>query len=172
MRALRKKKAEDGQPPKPVRHQVIRDSREKDGQGWTFAPSTRCSGTVVATLKTGDYTLAGLEDRFVIERKGAVAEYAANLFQARFARELDRLDAFEHPYLFLEFSFGDLLTFPATSGIPRARWKFLRATGPLLVKAHHELRIRHPRLRVEFVGAHGKDAAASLFKRMADLHAG
>ncbi len=151
------------------RYRVIRDTREKVGQGWEFASSTRCSGTLIQKLDTGDYTLVGLEGRFVIERKGAVVEYVNNLFEDRFEAELVRLDSFEHPYLLLEFSLADLMRYPEGTGIPKHKWRYLRVTPPLIMKCHQEIQLRHPRLRMEFVGAHGKEYASCLFKRVADL---
>lgn len=150
------------------RYRVIRDTREKLGQGWEFQASTRCSGTVIRKLDTGDYTLEGLETSFVIERKGAVVEYANNLFEKRFEAELQRLDSFVHPYLVLEFSLADLMRYPEGTGIPKYKWRYLRVTPALILKRHQEIQIQHPRLRMEFVGAHGREYAASLFKRVAE----
>jgi hypothetical protein len=146
--------------------QIIRDSREK--QGWTFATSASCSGTDVRRLETGDYTIVGWESAFVVERKASITEYAGNLFEPRFERELVRLDSFAHPYLFLEFEYDDLMRYPQSTDIPRYKWKYLRVTPHLLLKRHHELRLRHPTLRVEFVGKHGKQVALSLFKRIVE----
>jgi hypothetical protein len=123
-------------------------------------------GTEVRHLKTADYTLAGLENWFAIERKKTASEFSQSLFAPRFERELCRLDSFEHPYLFLEFSWKEMLEFPRGGGIPPHKWKNLRVTSDLLVRKYHEMRLAHPTLRVEFVGPHGRDAASSLFKRI------
>jgi hypothetical protein len=147
-------------------YEVRVDTREQ--QPWAFPAGGRCLGTVRAGLPTGDYTLTGFEGRFVIERKGSAAEFAQNLFQPRFHRELARLDEVQHPYLFLEFDWARLVEFPAGSGVPESKWRFLKVTPQLLVKAYHEMRLAHPRLRVEFVGAYGREAASSLFKRVVD----
>jgi hypothetical protein len=145
---------------------VKRDTREQ--LGWEFPEKDRCRGTVAATLKTGDYTLEGFEDRFVIERKRSPSELSQNLFQKRFDAELVRLDKFEHAYLFLEFEFADLVRFPENSGVPKSKWPFLRVTPQLLVKRLHEVQLEHPSLRVLFVGRYGREAASSLFKRVVD----
>ncbi len=150
------------------RYRVIRDTREKVGQGWEFVGSTRCSGTTIRKLDTGDYTLEKLETAFVIERKGSLSEYAGNLFEKRFENELVRLDTFEFPFLVLEFSLEALMRFPEGTGIPKYKWRYLRVTPSLLLKRHQEIQLQHPRLHVEFVGPHGKEYASSLFKRMAE----
>src|SRR5688572_9057132 len=64
----------------PPLYTVIRDTREQ--KGWIFEANAYCEGTVIETMKTGDYTLRGLEDRFVVERKRNVAEFAQNILQA------------------------------------------------------------------------------------------
>lgn len=149
--------------PRP-KYLVIRDTREK--LGWQFDKSAHCLGTEVRTLETGDYTLDGYEKVFIIERKRSTGELAANLFQARFERELDRLDRFPHAYLVLEFEMADILSFPRNSGIPRSRWKSLKVTSGVLLKRLHEVQIAHPGLRILFVGKHGREALSSLFKRV------
>lgn len=145
---------------------VKKDSREQ--QGWSFPAQSACLGTEIATLKTGDYTLAGLEDKFVIERKQNSAEIATNLFQPRFERELCRLDSFENPYIFIECDLFDIIHYPENSGIPRNRWSTLRVTPQLLLKRLHEIQIAHPGLRIWFVGQKGRETASSLFKRIVE----
>ena len=56
---------------------VIKDTREKEG--YFFKKYDKCSGMVVETMKTGDYTIKGLEDVLCIERKASVEEIANNL---------------------------------------------------------------------------------------------
>jgi hypothetical protein len=151
-------------------YRVIRDTREQ-ACFWDFPAAGRCLGTEVRGLKTGDYTLEGFEGVLAIERKGTAGEFAANLFQPRFAREMARMDAFEHPYLVLEFSFSQLVEYPAGSGIPKCKWKYLRATPRAVVREFHLMQLRHPRLRVAFVGPHGREFCSSLFKRITDSRA-
>ena len=147
-----------------MKYRVIKDTREQ--LGWDFAPSSRCLGTSLGTLKTGDYTLEGFEDSFVIERKRNMGEFSANLTQKRWLKELDRLDEFAHAYLFLEFTWDDILEFPRGSGIPPFKWKYLKVRADFLAKTFLELQLAHPTLRVHFVGGRGKDVATSLFKRI------
>lgn len=144
---------------------VKRDTREKAG-GWFFPESDWCEGTCNATLKTGDYTLEGFEEKFCIERKKTCAEFAMNVFQDRFERELCRLDEFEHPYLVLEFTFEEIINFPWGSGVPRHRWNQLKTTPQLLLKRLHEIQIEHPKVRICFVGTRAREFSSSLFKRI------
>lgn len=146
--------------------EVARDTREQ--LGWTFRKTKYCGGTVTRTLDTGDYSLVGYEHLFRIERKGSPAEWATNVFEDRFERELCRLDQFKHAYIFLEFDWAHLERFPADSGIPKSRWRYLRTTPPLLMKRTHEIQIAHPSVRIQFVGACGQAVALSLFKRIVE----
>jgi hypothetical protein len=157
-------------PPKKeeVKFTVIRDTREQEG--WIFQARARCLGTEVQTLSTGDYTVKGFEKVFCLERKFSSSEFCQNLFQPRFHRELERLDEFEHPYLFLEFEWKQLVEYPRGSGVPPSKWRSLKVRPDLLIKTYHEMRLAHPRLRVEFVGQQGRTAALSLFKRIVDLY--
>lgn len=154
-------------PKPPKSYKVLRDQQEKAGY-WTFPAGNRCLGTEVTHLKTGDYTLVGLESVFTIERKRDCGEYAGWVFQPRCRKELERMRGFRDAYLFLEFSFSDLVTYPVNSGIPESKWPALRLTPQGLVKQHWELRQLFPWVRWEFVGQHGREAASSLFKRVVD----
>ena len=153
---------------KPCTYTVLRDTREKEGQGWGFAPSKYCAGTIDATLPTGDYTILGSEATFVIERKGSIGEFAGNLYQARFVRELERLRSFTHAYIILEFTLDDILNFPASSSIPRSRWKYLKVTPAAFLKRVANYELDYPNIRFISAGASGRAYASSLFKRIAE----
>lgn len=144
---------------------AIKDTREQTG--WHFPPSSSCEGTTVKTLKTGDYTIRGFEKDFVVERKGSTSEWSQNLLQARFERELDRLDDFAHPFIILEFSMSDLLRFPVNSGIPPFKWKYLKVTGEFLLKRTLEIQLKH-KAQMIFAGSDGFQVCWSLFKRVQD----
>jgi len=143
---------------------VLRDTREKEGQGWSFRKSSRCGGTVTRKLDTGDYTLEGLENYLTIERKGSVSEWAKNVTEARFERELERLDAIQHPWILLEFNMTDLMNYPVGSGIPRAKWRYLKFRGPFILKKMTEMMMQH-RVRIVLCGSNGKEVASNIFKR-------
>jgi hypothetical protein len=147
-----------------VKYRIVRDTREQ--QGWTFPANQFCAGTIEGTLKTGDYTLEGLEDLLVVERKGSTAEVAQNVFQDRFLRELDRLDAFRLAFIVCEFTLEDVQAFPERSGIPRGRWRALRVRAPLLLKKITELQVAHPGVSWVFAGTAAKSYTSGLLKRM------
>lgn len=65
-------------------------------------------------MRTGDYTLVGLENRLCIERKGSVEELYSNLCGSDKERRrqlsvFERMQEFQHRYLVLEASASDLL---------------------------------------------------------------
>lgn len=157
----RPKKAE----PDWATYRVLKDTREQEG--WDFAAGAHCLGTSPATLKTGDYTLAGYEDVLSVERKRSTGELAGNVLEARFERELERLDDFKYPFLVLEFDLADVASFPANSGIPRPRWKHLRVTPRFLMARLNEYQVNH-KVRILFVGRHGREFCSSLFKRVTE----
>lgn len=146
-------------------YKVIRDTREQSG--WYFAPTDYCLGTEIRGLPTGDYTLEGYEDKFIIERKGRIGEWANNINDKRFYRELLRLDKFKHAYIFLEFTMEDVIKFPVGSTIPRSKWQSLRTSSGLIMKRTHEIMINH-NVQILFVGNFGISCATSLFKRISE----
>src|SRR5688572_28988768 len=101
---------------KPSIYTVVRDTREQ--RGWIFEASQYCAGTIIQTMKTGDYTLRGLEKVFVVERKQSVAEFAKNMLEARFEREMIRLENFDQAFIVCEFDFNDVQRWPLGSGLP------------------------------------------------------
>jgi hypothetical protein len=88
---------------------VIRDTREKEGHGWLFEahdPShrtPRCLGTIVQTLKTGDYTLQGYEHLLTIDRKQDFCELWVNYGEReRFEQEMERMTQFKYRFVLVE----------------------------------------------------------------------
>jgi DNA excision repair protein ERCC-4 len=146
-------------------YRVIRDTREQ--AGWSFPAKERCLGTVEGTLPTGDYSLAGYEDVLAVERKGTVAEFAQNVNESRFERELARLDSFMYPFVVLEFDLSDLLRFPEGTNIPRHLWGSLRVTPQFLLKRLNDFQVAH-RAHFVFAGRFGRQFVSSLFKRVVD----
>lgn len=114
---------------------VIRDTREKVGW-WDFSFAPDCIEQVVQTVKTGDYTIKGYEDKIAIERKRTTGELAINLGAkwATFQKEMERIENYEHRYIICEFTIGDVLSFPASSNIPRKSWASLRMNGKFMLK--------------------------------------
>jgi hypothetical protein len=145
---------------------VLKDTREQ--QGWVFEPSESCAGTEIVTLKTGDYTLRGYESVFLVERKGCTSEFAKNLTEDRFTRELERLDDYRWTFLVLEFTLESLLSYPVGSSLPRHKWKTVRARGPYLLRRLQEIQLKH-KTKVCFVGDEGATFMSSLFKRVVEI---
>lgn len=141
---------------------VLRDTREQ--KGWHFNKSKFCEGTETTTLKTGDYTLRGLEDIFVIERKGCVAEFWGNIWDDRWERELERLEEFKFPFVILEFPLSQIISFPYGSTIPRSKWGKFKNKGPVFLKKFLEFQMKY-KTKFILAGNKGQETALSLFKR-------
>jgi ERCC4-type nuclease len=147
------------------KYSVIRDQQEKKNY-WEFPRSSVCEGTTVQKLKTGDYTLKGYEDILSIERKWSTGEFATNINEARFFRELDRLELFAHPFLILEFDYDDILSFPANSEIPKYLWPKLKVTPNYMIKKLTEIDLNY-KIKIIFAGqGRGAERAEIIFKYM------
>ena len=153
------------------RFTVIRDTREKEDQGWWFAETNYCTGTLQEKLDTGDYSLQGYEDKLCIERKGSISEFANNLVEKRFTDVLDRMKGFPHKYIILEFDLENILCFPEKSGIPKYRWKTLKVTPNFLLKRVADIQVKY-NIPIIFCG--NKDGAQamvlSIFKRVIEQY--
>lgn len=144
---------------------VIRDTREQ--QGWRFPAERDCLGTVVETLRTGDYTLKGYESILCVERKQDTGEIATNLTQGRFERELERMDAYALPFLVCEFSMKEIISFPFASGVPREKWRSLRVTPQFILKRLNEIQIKH-KVKILLWGDNAQECMSSLFRRVVE----
>jgi hypothetical protein len=151
-----------------TKYTVIRDTREQ--KGWDFSADQACDGTMEGKLDTGDYTIYGAAKFFTVERKGSTGEWAANIFQARFERELERMAKFEHPYIVFEFTLADMIAFPEGSGIPERRWRRLRVTKWLMLKRTIELMQQNPKVHFVFAGKDARSFVISLFKRIVEQY--
>lgn len=70
----------------------------------------------VKTLKTGDYSIVGLEERIAIERKTKEDAYSSlGKGRARFERELNRLSRIHYAAVVIEASLPDFLEAPTFS---------------------------------------------------------
>lgn len=154
-------------PVKPGRYTVVRDTREQ--QGWTFAESSYCEGTILKALKTGDYSLVGLEDIFVVERKKSVAEFAKNMLEARFEREMVRLENFQHAYIICEFDLADVQRWPLGSGLPPKVARTIKITKYFILKRLMDFHVQY-KVKFIFAGIHGEAVISSLFKRINEIY--
>lgn len=145
---------------------IIRDTREQSG--WQFATGKNCLGTKPGTLKTGDYTIEGFENILTIERKGSVKEFAQNLMDDRFFRELERMKEYKHAYLILEFTAEDLLNYPNNPDIPFATRARIKTNGNFLMSKTIYLQHNYP-VKVFFAGRKGKDIAYYIMRMVSNV---
>jgi ERCC4-type nuclease len=127
-----------------------------------------CWGTEIRTLSTGDYTIEGLEGEFVIERKKNTGEFAQNITQARFKRELERLEKFRWPFLILDFSIDDILNFPADSGIPENKWKDLQVSAKFIESTLYDYHINY-KTKIILAEGNGRNICKIIFKKMGKI---
>ncbi len=149
---------------------VIKDTREKEG--YFFKPYDKCDGMVVETMKTGDYTLKGLEDVLCIERKASTAEISMNLGRKKkpFQAEMERMKDFDHSFIVCEFSMDDLINFPKNSGIPSGKQKFVKITGKYMLKTLIEFQLWYDTKILFCDNKHNAFLVTnSIFKRMNEL---
>tara|TARA_A100001201_G_scaffold143348_1_gene144617 strand:+ start:1516 stop:1983 length:468 start_codon:yes stop_codon:yes gene_type:complete len=148
------------------KYNVIKDTREQ--KGWDFSDSASCSGTTIGKLDTGDYSLEGYEEILSIERKGSISEFARNITEKRFERELERMVEYKYRYVILEFNMRDIMDYPHGSGIPYSKRKYIKIKGPFILKRTLELGMKY-NVHILFCGAYGKEVASSIFKRVVEL---
>lgn len=92
-------------------YQIIRDSREKEGAGWKFNATSKCLGTIVEKLETGDYSLKGMEHLIMIERKSIPDLWGTLLTgKERFIKEMERARSIPSRYIVIEGSLKDVLS--------------------------------------------------------------
>src|SRR5687768_8444222 len=92
--------------------EIIRDNREKPGEGWFWESEEkrpgkmRISGTTNATLDAADYSVVGYENIVRIERKFGFSELFGNMtskeHKERFEREMEKLSIIPHAYILIE----------------------------------------------------------------------
>ncbi len=118
---------------------IIRDTREKV-DFFTFGSYSDVT-VVDKKLDVGDYTVKGYENKITIDRKRNSGEILLNLgAQAvRIQKELDRMAKLDQSYFVCSFPYTCLNEFPEGSGIPKYRWKYLKAKGSFMRKRIHEI---------------------------------
>jgi hypothetical protein len=147
---------------------VVIDTKEK--QPWTF-----CSGAILGTeyrgLKTGDYTVEGLEDILCIERKRSVNELAGNIHEARFHRELERMTAFPYRYLLLESSLEKVIEYPRLEDLPPAVIRKIRVSGTYLLKCLNRMQVKYG-VNIIYCGNTNNAiwVATNIMKEVVNLH--
>jgi len=118
---------------------VIVDTKEK--QPWTFDNDTQNISTKSHKLKTGDYSIEGLEEVLCIERKKSVAEFAQNITQARFENELIRMEQYKYRFIILEFDLRHIDDFPAN--LPLKVRQKIKITSSYIMRRISEIQIHN-----------------------------
>ena len=87
---------------------IIQDTREK--KPWTFQATGGVNEVKVLKLDTGDYSILGMEEKFMVERKASVDELFMNLGVQweRFEREMERAKPYKYKYLVIEATMRDV----------------------------------------------------------------
>jgi hypothetical protein len=116
---------------------------------------------------TGDYTLEGYEKVFTIERKGSILEFATNIVEERFTRELERFCQFKHAFILLEFRIDTLIDFPNGIKLPPETIAKFKKGGKFLLRRTMEILLQYP-CQIIPVDRRGKEVATSIFKRIVD----
>ena len=127
---------------------IIQDTRE--GLPLDFS-GFRGVKTIRKGLKTGDYSLDGYEDQWVIERK-AVNDLVGTLIgsHSRFLREIDRMKLFEEKYILVEHTPSIVYQYCARKGW---QYKFDTIIQSLLAySAHCGVRVRFCKNREDMAG--------------------
>jgi ERCC4-type nuclease len=127
---------------------IVIDSREQDPLSFSFP-------TITTGLPTGDYSVAGLEDDFAVERK-SIPDLVGSLTSGRerFMRELQRL---------LAYPFRRLLVIGSEEEIAGAKWKHSKANPTAILHSLHAIEARG----VPVVYAANSRLASSLVERWA-----
>ena len=90
---------------------IIRDTREQEGKGWIFRASSNCNGMIQRKLDVGDYSIDGMENIIVVERK-TIGDLWNTLVKTanydRFLREWDRAKNHRMKYLIIEGTVADI----------------------------------------------------------------
>lgn len=147
---------------------AIQDTREISP--WSFSKSKVITDITIAKLDVGDYSIAGLEDKVAIERKGSTAEIANNFTETRWPGFLERMQAMKYKFIICEFDWLTVLDFPYGSGIPPRKMEMVRVTPAFLVSCISKIQLD---LQIPFIFAGsraGAEAAAEgIMKRIYKL---
>lgn len=96
---------------------IIIDTQERTRihRGYTFDIIVPKPNTIIHSMKTGDYSLSGYEDRITIERKSKADLYGSiGMGRDRFEREMARMSSFEFAAVVIEAEWGDIIKNPPT----------------------------------------------------------
>lgn len=144
---------------------IIIDTREQ--QPWEFVHQAKAN----KKLNTGDYSIEGLENIIVIERKKSVSEIATNILESRFKDVLERLNAIPYKFILLEFDLHDVFRYPEGSNIPKSQWKKIRISPTFILKHITDWQIIYNIPTIFCGSSHNAEKMASyLFKKIYYQH--
>ena len=132
---------------------IIVDTREKIP--WRFNKSKYCMGSISQKLDLGDYSIIGMQNIFVVERKGSAAELYRNLGidKVRFIKEMEGLKSFKYKFLIIECDVKDIIDFPT---IIKKYGKKTVLTPQYIFSQLVEIRIKYG-VEFMFIGSMKKD---------------
>jgi hypothetical protein len=148
-----------------IKPYIIRDTREKTGKGWDFTSSQYFSGTKNKKLETGDYSIEGFEGLLTIERKGSLVEFANNLLQDRFEKELERMVSIPYRYIILEFDLDEVMGYPFNQKLPKRVKMGIKIRGPYILRKIIEYQQQYG-VYIIMSGSHGKETAMAILKNV------
>jgi ERCC4-type nuclease len=133
---------------------VIADTREKKCFNLEFYGFN----VIHRALKSGDYSVLGMEDFISIDRKASIEELVSNLFYdyKRFKKELIRASIIPQFYLVLEFNQSWVDIFPNGTNIPKKRHPYLRANTKLI---YHKLDLIYKNYGVKTIFCENREEA-------------
>jgi len=151
------------------RFEICVDSREQNG--WWWEPEEKKPGICqllgchVDKLDYGDYTIAGLEDEIVIERKNDIEELFGNYTPAknkkRFHNEMERMSGVEHKYILIEQTLDQAMTYR----VPQMRQIPSKRVVDWLIGLNFEYGVE-----IVFAGDYGQKYARMIFENFAKRH--
>lgn len=133
---------------------IIQDTREQ--YPWDFTPDGFT--TISHKLKTGDYSIQGMEKIVTIERKRSSGEIATNIGAKGkpWKAELERMLNIKYPFIICEFTLDTLMQFPEGSKIPRYKWQYLRMNAKFMASC---LSAYKERYNIEVIYCDGESEA-------------
>lgn len=113
---------------------IIVDTREQEPFQFScadeFVEDIKTSG-----LKTGDYTIEGLEDVLCIERKKDSKELANNVVQKRFKNELARMEKYKYKFIVIEQSRHEIERYPFNLSLSKATKARIKVRGAFILSS-------------------------------------
>ena len=152
---------------KPV---LVIDTREK--QPWEFDADDAFEDVVYRKLDAGDYSIEGMEDIIVIERKASVDELFSNFTKnkERIYAEFDRMQDHKFKIILIEESCDDILN-PSAYYVNR---KKINKSSPMMptavVTSNLTILMLEYGAHVIFAGTRGKAMARGILLKAYELY--